>query len=250
MDHNANINSYDYIASSYPIASFQEAQLVTDNAELGEGTTKCDETGDNQCYQSKTWTIPVDGLGQNDIEVLMGGLTYRGRWSLRAPSSGTGTTIIFDRPHKYYGYDPQDDSKVSADIGIIIKPGAKALGVQSQPKYDYSTLGETWSAPRIMRIPNTGQGDKNIEDDIYVAVMGGGYGAQYSGLGSNLHIIDLENLQFPGQIHKVIQIDDLKGNNIINSTPGSPVLVTPDNARGISYSGGLVYLSDLELFSI
>jgi type IV pilus assembly protein PilY1 len=246
MDHNANINSYDYIASSYPIASFQEAQLVTDNAELGEGTTKCDETGDNQCYQSKTWTIPVDGLGQNDIEVLMGGLTYRGRWSLRAPSSGTGTTIIFDRPHKYYGYDPQDDSKVSADIGIIIKPGAKALGVQTQPKYDYSTLGETWSAPRIMRIPNTGQGDKNIEDDIYVAVMGGGYGAQYSGLGSNLHIIDLENLQFPGQIHKVIQIDDLKGNNIINSTPGSPVLVTPDNARGISYSGGLVYLSDLE----
>ena len=62
MDHNANISSYDYIASSYPIASFQEAQLVTDNAELGEGTTKCDETGDNQCYQSKTWTIPVDGL--------------------------------------------------------------------------------------------------------------------------------------------------------------------------------------------
>ena len=198
------------------------------------------------CIRDRTWTIPVDGLGQNDIEVLMGGLTYRGRWSLRAPSSGTGTTIIFDRPHKYYGYDPQDDSKVSADIGIIIKPGAKALGVQSQPKYDYSTLGETWSAPRIMRIPNTGQGDKNIEDDIYVAVMGGGYGAQYSGLGSNLHIIDLENLQFPGQIHKVIQIDDLKGNNIINSTPGSPVLVTPDNARGISYSGGLVYLSDLE----
>ena len=246
MDHNANINSYDYIASSYPISSFQEAQLVTDNAALGDGTTKCDDSGDNQCYESKTWTIPVDGLGQNDIEVLDNGMTYRGVWSLRTPASGSGTTIIFDKSHKYYGYDPQDDSKFSADIGIIIKPGAKVLGVQSQPEYDYSALGETWSSPRIMRIPDKGHGDNNIEDDIYVAVMGGGFGAQYSGIGSNLHIIDLENLKFPGQIHKVIPIEDLKGNNIVNSTPATPVVVTPDDARGISFSGALVYLSDLE----
>ena len=30
-------------------------------------------------------------------------------------------------------------------------------------------------APRIFRIPNDGSGDFKIEDDIYVAVMGGGY---------------------------------------------------------------------------
>ena len=246
MDHNANISSYDYIASSYPISSFIEAQLVTDNAEAGDGTTTCDATGNNQCYQSRTWTIPVDGLSQNDIQVLDNGMRYIGRYSISTPSSGSGTTITFDRVKTYYGYDPADTSKMSADIGVVIKPGSKALGVQTQPEHDYSTLGETWSAPRIIRLPNKGHGDTNIEDDIYVAVMGGGFGAQYSGIGSNLHIIDLENLKFPGKVHKVIPIEDLPGNNIVNSTPATPVVVTPDTARGISFSGALVYLNDLE----
>ena len=44
---------------------------------------------------------------------------------------------------------------------------------------------------RIIRLPNTGAGDNLIDDDIYVAVMGGGYGVQHSGLGSNLTIVNL-----------------------------------------------------------
>ena len=38
----------------------------------------------------------------------------------------------------------------------------------------------------------------------------------------------------------------MASSDIVNSTPASPVLITPDTARGVTYSGGLLYLSDLE----
>jgi type IV pilus assembly protein PilY1 len=122
-------------------------------------------------------------------------------------------------------------------------------------------LGETWSDPRIFRIPNNGAGDSNIADDIYVAAIGGGFGTQFEGVGSNLTIIDLEDFTNPGRLYEgvskynnkvlsstanVLEIVDLEPGNIVNSTPASPVLVTADTARGINFSGGLLYISDLE----
>ena len=88
--------------------------------------------------------------------------------------------------------------------------------------------------------------DNNIEDDIYVAVMGGGFGAQHSGFGSNLTLVNLEDTTHPGKVQKVIPIEDLTTNDIVNSTPGTPVVITPDTARGVNYRGALIYLSDLE----
>ena len=75
----------------------------------------------------------------------------------------------------YYGYDVSDDTEGSTDLAVEIDTSSTATGVKTRPEYDYSRLGETWSSPRIFRIPNDGRGDFNIEDDIYVAVMGGGY---------------------------------------------------------------------------
>ena len=40
-------------------------------------------------------------------------------------------------------------------------------------EFDYSGLGETWSTPRIFRMPST-SGSLDHKDDRYVAVMGGG----------------------------------------------------------------------------
>ncbi len=244
MDHTASINSYSYIATSYPLSSFNEAIKVTDNKQEGTGDEKCDDTENHQCYKSKTWTLPVTGLSQADVSVVLDGKNYS---NFKVTSNTSGQTqIVFGNEMTYYGYDPNDASKASSDLGLYIKPGSSATGVQTQPEYDYSQLGETWSAPRIMRLPNNGAGDQNIEDDIYVAVMGGGFGAQHSGFGSNLTIVNLEDTTFPGRVHKVIPIEDLPGNNIVNSTPGSAVVITPDTARGVSYRGALVYLNDLE----
>ena len=59
-------------------------------------------------------------------------------------------------------------------------------------KYDYSQLGETWSTPRIFRMPLSSDGE--YFEDKYVAVMGGGYGS------SKLFIINFEDEDFPGSI--------------------------------------------------
>ena len=131
-------------------------------------------------------------------------------------------------------------------MALHIKPGSAQTGVLSQPEYDYSELGGTWSSPRIIRMPNKGPGDNNLEDDIYVAIMGGGYGVQNSGVGSNLTIVNLEDTTFPGKLEKRIDIEDMLTNDIVNSTPGSPVVITADTARGIDFRGALVYISDLE----
>ena len=244
MDHNANINTYDYIATSYPISSFEEAIKVTDNNQMGTGSMTCDASGNNQCYKSRTWTFPVRGVSKSDLTVLYNGNNYT-NFNVSTNSSGD-TQITFGTNMTYYGGDPGDDSKASSDLGVLIKPGSAQTGVQTQPEYDYSALGETWSAPRIFRLPNQGAGDSNIDDDIYVAAMGGGFGAQYSGFGSNLTIVNLEDTTYPGRVHKVIPIEDLPTNDIVNSTPGSAVVITPDTARGISFKGALIYLNDLE----
>ena len=244
MDHNGLISSYDYIANSYSISSFNEAVQVSDNANTGTGSMTCDSTGNNQCYKSKIWTFPVRGVVKSDLTVLLDGNNYT-NFNVSTNSSGD-TQIIFAHDMTYYGADPSDASKSSSPLGVLIKAGSAQTGVITQPEYDYSGLGETWSSPRILRLPNLGAGDSNVEDDIYVAVMGGGFGSQYSGFGSNLTIVNLEDTTYPGRIHKVIPIEDLATNDIVNSTPGSPVVITPDTARGVSFRGALVYLNDLE----
>ena len=204
----------------------------------------CDATGNNQCYKSKTWTFPVRGVTKSDLTVILNGSNYN---NFTVTTNGSGDTLLnFATNITYYGGDPGDASKVSSELGVYIKPGSAQTGVLTQPEYDYSQLGETWSAPRIFRLPNNGAGDTNIEDDIYVAAMGGGFGAQFSGFGSNLTLVNLEDISYPGRVHNVIPIEDLSTNDIVNSTPGSSVVVTPDTARGVSFRGALIYLNDLE----
>ena len=244
MDHNGALSDYDYIATSYGLSSFYEAIQVIDNANEPKGSMVCDDTGNNQCYKSKTWTFPVRGLSKSDLTILIDDSIYT-NYSVTTDVNGD-TVLVFQDYITYYGADPNDETKSSTQLGVLIKTGSAVTGVITQPEYEYSKLGQTWSAPRIFRLPNNGAGDANIEDDIYVAAMGGGYGAQFEGVGSALFVINLEDTTYPGRVHKVIDIDDVAGNKIANSVPGSPVLITPDTARGIDYRGGLVYLNDLE----
>ena len=247
MDHNGLINSYDYVANSYPLSSLVEAIEVTENANNNVGNEVCNNSGDDRCFKSKTWTLPpnLQNVTASDLTVILDDMEYT-KFSIGTHTSGpqNGRTYIqFKNKMTYYGYDSNSQS---SSLGIYLKPGSALTGVQTQREYDYSSLGETWSSPRIIRLPNTGAGDNLIDDDIYVAVMGGGYGVQHSGLGSNLTIVNLEDTTHPGKIEKVIPIEDLETNDIVNSTPGSPVVITPDTAISANYKGAIVYLSDLE----
>ena len=247
MDHNGSINSYDYIASSYPLRSLVEAIQVRENADNDVGNEVCNNSGNDRCYKAKKWTLPpnLQNVKASDLTVILDDMEYTS-FSIGTHTSGpqNGRTFIqFKDKMTYYGYD---SSSQSSNLGISIKPGSVLTGVQTQREYDYSSLGETWSSPRIIRLPNSGARDNLIDDDIYVAVMGGGYGVQHSGLGSNLTIVNLEDTTHPGKIEKVIPIEDLETNDIVNSTPGSPVVITPDTAISANYKGAIVYLSDLE----
>ena len=60
-------------------------------------------------------------------------------------------------------------------------------------QYDYSQLGETWSDPRIFRIPSENSSDRgDSKNDKYVAVMGAGMGATNLCAGSAVFIVNLD----------------------------------------------------------
>ena len=139
--------------------------------------------------------------------------------------------------------------------------------------YNYSQLGETWSRPRIARVPSYDSPD-NPAQDKYVAIMGGGMAASDRCAGSALFVISLETFTdnggrtIPaGGIYGAhlnggpIRIVDTRsqvldtdgatvntenGSDIINSVPATPVVVTPDTAFDIPWRGAMVYVNDLE----
>ena len=247
VDYLGNFESHDYIATFYPLASFSESIRATDNAHSGKDKT-CNNSGETQCYKGKVWTLPVKGLKRSDITVRIDD-KIETSWSFSKNTSGEAV-LTFADDQTYYGYDvgAVDITKGSTALSIEINTSSTATGVKTRPEYDYSRLGDTWSSPRIMRIPNNGAGDMNINDDIYVAVMGGGYAGVAAGVGSNVTIVNLED---NGKLYKNINIKDIgkdggTDNGIRNQVPASPVLITPDLARGVKFRGGLLYINDLE----
>ena len=245
VDYLGNFESHDYIATYYSLGSFSESIRATDNKQSGKPTT-CDNSGETQCYKGKVWTLPVKGLSKSDLTITVDQKKIT-NWSFRTNTAGEAI-ITFATDMTYYGYDVADDVEGSTDLSVEIDSSSNATGVKTRPEYDYSRLGETWSSPRIFRIPNDGRGDLNIEDDIYVAVMGGGYAGVAAGVGSNVTIVNLED---NGKLYKNLNIKDIGkdggiDNGIRNQIPASPVVITPDTARNVPFRGALVYINDLE----
>ncbi len=245
VDKDSKHSTYNYIATDYNITKFQEVQKVIVNQQNGAGAEICDDTGNNQCHVSNTYTLvtnpKVPGLTSDDIEITKDNAPYT---DFNISYDGNNNLVFtFGEQISYAAF--ANPPTPNPQMGIKIVSGA-SLGVTSEPGYDYSKLGESWSSPRIIRLPTGGPGDSNFNDDPYVAIMGGGFGTQNQGVGSNLTIVNLEDTTLYGKIEKVIDIADLNSNTVVNSAPGLPVVITPDTATGIDYRGALVYLNDLE----
>ena len=86
----------------------------------------------------------------------------------------------------------------------------------------------------------SGPGDNDVMNDEYVAVLTGGYGNGMPSIGSSVYVIDWTT----GKIKKNISIID-KDNDIVNSIPAGPVVITSDAAQE-AYTGALVYVNDIE----
>ena len=246
MDYNEDIFTYDYIGTSYALSELKEAKTAGDNYNADNNVSKtCNNSGTTACYKSKSWTLEVQNLAKKDLEVFEDGTDITGSISISYDSS-SNTVITFGKEMEFDADETVGKTKNNSAIGINIKQGAVGTGVLTDPEWDYSGLGETWSDPRIFRLPNKGAGDNDRGDDISAAVMGGGFAAQFSGAGSNLYVINLQDTDDFGKIEKVISIEDTSASDISNAVPASVSLITSDLARGANFAGGLVYTSDLE----
>ena len=156
-----------------------------------------------------------------------------------------------------------------------ISTSCKGAGFSDQDMvYNYSELGETWSTPRIARIPSY-DSPTNPSEDKYVAIFGGGMSLSDKCVGSAVFVVSLEEFEDKegrttpaggiygahlngGPISIVdtkvtgvvttsgTQLETVNASNITNSIPAAPVVITPDTALGIPWRGAMVYINDLE----
>ena len=252
-NHLGTQSEYEYIDDTYSVKDMEESIEVQDNYNNNNNIdTECRSDTTTSCYSSRTWTFPVVGAKKEDLRVFINDKRVNVTVTTNATTGKTEFTL--PQPNKNQPrsgeifFQANGDETQEEDIMMIklTRKASQNLSFNLPDAYNYKELGETWSAPRIFRLPNRGAGDNSILDDTYVAVMGGGYGGRNDGVGSALFVINLEDNVTPGKLEKVILIDDDPNLEIINAVPGTPVVVTADTARGIDYSGALVYTNDFE----
>ena len=251
---------------------------ILNKADDEEGTNITDvtafmEEGTSSCYISDTFHFSEITLDYPEGDSIPDGILSAKEMvdgvpkkiNIEKASMQDGLLrIVFEDKQVINTY--QSDAESRATNQFSIQTSCKgATGIE--PKYDYTQLGETWSTPRIIRIPAIDGGD--ISSDRYVAVMGGGMSKNDTCAGSavflvNLHLDDDGN---PGTIYGAeenggsITIVDTtplgvsvgttteltpNGSDISNAIPAAPVVITPDTAFGIPWRGALVYINDLE----
>ena len=237
---------------------FTEQDLIApcqDNNDAASGKFYID--GSNACYKGTTFTFNIEVNLDDGGNIPAGSLTVSEVGTddpvqLKSAKMVDGKVQIEFFESRIYNASASDNvSDSDQTTNFSLQTSCFGSGT-SDPTFDYSQLGETWSTPRIFRIPD--QDANSITEDTYVAVMGGGMGNTFICSGSALFIIDLEDVENPGAIYgaienagpiKIVDIND-KFNGIRNSLPSSPVVITPDTASGVPWRGAMVYVNDLE----
>jgi len=243
---------------------YTEQDLISScqtNADAASGKFYVD--GTNACYKGTTFTFNIEVKANDDGTIPLGSLTVSEGGNITELKSAkivNGKVQIEFLEEKFFNASSSDnvlDTELTNNFSL--QTSCFGSGT-SDPTFDYSQLGETWSTPRIFRIPD--EDNDTISEETYVAVMGGGMGNTFVCSGSAVFIIDLENVENPGSLYGAgenegpIKIIDLHNNpfndsnndvvDIRNSLPSSPVVITPDSAPGIPWRGAMVYINDLE----
>ena len=290
-DHLGDIRPYDYNPTSSSLLASAEGDMAQSNyneARDADGDNSFDEqnriaacqrtsdfreNGTNSCYAGSAFHFPEIDLGIEVGGTIPNGLlsAFEGRTPIPITSeivddgAGGGLLRITFNTEKTFNVNPSDaESAVSNQITIAACLGASGTDPIG---YDYSKLGETWSTPKIARIPSGT--NSTVDQDKYVAILGAGMSKGDKCGGSALFLVDLEahGDGLPGLLHGAdanagpIHIVDTSprglyfgtnieetpnGSDIINAVPASPVVITPDTAPNIPWRGALVYVNDLE----
>ena len=239
-------------------------------------STDFKDNGTNSCYQGRVFHFP-----DIQLEYPMDTVIPEGVLGATELVNGIAQPIIIQEAvMKDDGNGPMlrvtfgNVKTFNANQSALAPTGTNQINIAAciggsglEPEYDYSQLGETWSTPKIIRMPISSNG--RVEDDRYVAVMGAGMAKNDACAGSAIYLVDLEGHEVgkPGRIFGAdvnggpITIVDTSpngitsgpnliptpnGSDISNSIPASPIVITPDTAPDIPWRGALVYINDLE----
>ena len=298
------ISSIEYNATSASLMNSAEGEVAQDNfndarddEEAGNTVTvngvetpptdaiaACSEasdfrnTGTASCYRGNTFYFPdlvLDyPIGEEIPKTVLGAVklndgvpTPISLSSAQMSDDGSGGAIlkvVFKSSQVFNANPSEAEPTLSDEISVRACIGGSGI----DPAYDYSQMGETWSTPKIVRIPSS-SGSSNIGTDRYVAIMGAGMSKGDSCAGSALFVIDLEGHMdgMPGRIYGSeinggpinlidttpngilsgdVVVETTNGSNIPNAVPAAPVVITPDSAPGVPWRGALVYVNDLE----
>mgnify|MGYP003305391893 CR=1 FL=1 len=252
-----------------------------DNDDVAGGDFRQD--GTTSCYNDDTYVFDIAMSAEQinaDNTVKSGILTVSERVADKwKPIIFEEARIVNDKLQIKFDTKKTFNAGTGSDTTDTFKIETNCEGAgTNNVKFDYSTLGETWSTPRIFRIPS-GSGDSNIQNDRYVAVMGGGMGSGTKCVGSGVFIVDLEGGAEidtnDGEMEhragrligasedenfgfiRILDSDEqgykmgITGtfnyaSPITNSVPASPVVITAHNAPTADWRGALVYINDLE----
>ena len=163
------------------------------NSDYDDGDFK--DVGTSACYKGKTFhfaNIILDYADNKDIpagvlsaKILEGGFSKALGISKAKMVDGLLQVTFADEKivNAYVteklddqGKQLPNDSDQNTDQFSISTACKGATGIS--PEYDYTQLGETWSTPRIVRIPDVTETGAvisgGINTDKYVAIMGGG----------------------------------------------------------------------------
>ena len=302
-DHEGEITEHTYSAGSANISDSLEGKQADSNLNTAQETDgdDCDETdldgcaaqdaiavcqtnadaggvfnltGTASCYIGSTFTFEgllpdaPDGINVPKSNLI---ITERIDGTLQsidfvsAKYVNSQLVVTFQSDKIYNPGGSSQEERVTNGFNVATSCTSSS-GIDNM--YDYSQLGETWSAPRIFRIPDPEQ-ISNGNADSYVAVMGGGMGNTNLCAGSAVFIVNLDDTDEnpAGSIYgaainggpitivdteetagtgTIAGVSTPNGSNIGNSLPASPVVVTADTAFNIPWRGAMVYFNDLE----
>ena len=304
--HDGELETKTYSTSTFNSLSSMEAKRAKKKEKAAEDADLLlDDTGDDYTYrdpiascQTNEDFVSGNFRGNGTNSCYMGTtFTFAGQPVNTSDGTGSGTVDPNTLTIKEFDHSSGEHKKISGWTAkmedgklVITFPGTKYINVSGSslrdandtnvftvstscttssgidPEYDYSQLGETWSAPKIFRIPSVTKSERNdIAKDTYVAVIGGGIGSANQCAGSAVYLIDLEN---NGEIYGAevnggpitivdttpegisnaegVITDTTYGSDIANALPSSPIVITPDTAPGIPWRGAMVYFNDLE----
>jgi type IV pilus assembly protein PilY1 len=241
--------------------------------------------GTASCYKGRSFTFDMvapttDGSNINKDTLTVFELVGSNmkKTDYQSAKMENGRLIVKFAADKTFNFSGSDTNEAVSDNFTVKLSCHSETGVPYQ--WDYSKLGETWSTPRIARIPSAETSRRNdLYYDRYVAIMGGGKGSANSCHGSGLYLVDLEK---KGEIFGAVKTTDgvdggndlvplnggpiaiadtdpdgltledgtklatANGSDIGNSVPNNPVVITPDTTAGIPWRGAMVYINDFE----